>query len=151
MASYRIRESFFRPDREFAREASSLPAEIHNGLKAILSPDGGRPVFLPIRPMQILAVVDPEEVIFVDASGGYAHRDGEGGRLIRIAWRWVGGPRDSLVSPVPCDIVYYFAGLKEIQRRLVGETRAALRSALVRQRDRASPDIERRVLPFRRT
>jgi hypothetical protein len=150
MASYRIRETFFRPDRECAREPSALPADIHNGLQLLVCRDGGRPVFLPIRTMQYQAIVDRDEVVFVDANGGYAHQAGEGGRLIRIAWLPKGGPRDSLAAPASCDIVYYFPGLKETQRRLVGEIRAALRLMLARQRDRVVPDIERRVLPFRR-
>ncbi len=151
MASYGIRETFFRPDREFSRETSALPADIHNGLRLLLSRARGDHVFLPIRPMQYQAIVGRDEVVFVDGNGGYAHQDGEGGRLIRIAWLPTGGPRKSLAAPVPCDILYYFAGLKETQRRLVGETLAALSLALARQRDPGPQSIERRVLPFRRT
>lgn len=154
MASYRTRETFFRPDEPFAREQSALPADIHNGLQLLLAREGGACVFLPIRSMQYQAVIDREEVVFVDAAGGYAHQDGEGGRLIRIAWRTAGGSRDSLTEPVPCEIIYYFPDLKEIQWRLVGETRAALRRVLDRQRGRpggpSAPTIERRVIPFRR-
>ena len=151
MTSYRVRETFFRPDQPFARDQSTLPADIHNGLKLLLTREGGVCVFLPIRSMQYQAVIDRAEVIFVDAAGGYAHQDGEGGRLIRIAWRPT-LTRDSLTAPVPCEILYYFPGLKETQWRLIGETRAALRVML--ERKRASPPgaqaVERRVLPFRR-
>lgn len=150
MASYLVRETFFRPHLEFARVPSALPAEICNGLQLLLFGEGRRPVFLPIRSMQYQAIVDREEVIFVDGNGGYAHQDGEGGRLIRIAWQRARLPRDSLAAPVSYEIVYYFAGLEETQRRLVGETRTALRSMLERQRDRSLPDIDRRVLPFKR-
>lgn len=100
--------------------------------------------------MQYQAVLDREEVVFVDAQGGYAHQDGVGGRLIRIAWRPIRGPRDSLTDPVPCEILYYFAGLRETQWRLIGETRAALRLALERQRGSPPSAFERRVIPLRR-
>lgn len=154
MASYRIRETFFRPEREFAREPSALPADLYNALHRLLARDGagasGGHVFLPIRSMQYQAIASRDEVVFVDALGGYAQQDGEGGRLISIAWRPTGALRNSLSAPVPCDIVYYFDGLKEIQRRLIGETRNALRLTLERQRERVLHEQERRVIPFRR-
>lgn len=150
MSSYRIRETFFRPDQPFAREPSSLPADIHNGLQLLLTRDGGRCVFLPIRSMQYQAVIDREEVVFVDAYGGYAHQDGVGGRLIRIAWQPAEESRASLSDPVPYDIVYYYPGLKETQRRLLGETRAALLRLAQRRLAPQSTPIERRVIPFRR-
>jgi hypothetical protein len=151
MASYRIRETFFRPDCEFARERSALPADLHNGFQRLISRTEDHHCFLPIRPMQFQAVVGRDEVIFVDGNGGYAHRDGAGGRPILIAWRPAGGPRDSLDAPVPYDILYYFPGLKETQRRLLGETRTAVRLELARRRERDPPVGERRVLTFRRT
>jgi hypothetical protein len=150
MSSFRTRETFFRPDQPYAVEPSALPADIHNGLQLLLSRGGGGCVFLPIRSVQYQAVIERDEVVFVDAHGGYAHQDGVGGRLIRIAWRPRQGPRDSLTDPVPFEIVYYFAGLKDTQRRLLGETRAALQQALERQRRTSPTSIERRVIPFRR-
>jgi hypothetical protein len=150
MPSYRIRETFFRPDEAFAREVSALPADIHNGLQRLLAKGGGESVFLPIRSIQYQAVIDREEIIFVDAIGGYAHQNGVGGRLIRIAWRPAAGPRSSISAPVPCEIVYYAAGLQETQRRLIGETRAALRLVLERERERAAPAGGHRVVPFHR-
>lgn len=154
MAGYRVRETFFRPDREYRRASSTLPADLHNGLRLLLSreetPGGRGQVFLPIRALQYLAIADREEVIFVDGNGPYAHRDGEGGRPIAIAWRPADTPRASLTDPVPYDIVYYAPGLEALQRRLVGETRAALAVHLARQRDRTTPDSERRAIPFRR-
>jgi len=151
MSGFRVRETFFRPDEPCAREASALPADVHNGLQLLLARESGSCVFLPIRSMQYQAVIDREEVVFVDAHGGYAHQDGVGGRLIRIAWRPGAGRRDSLTEPVPYEIIYYFDGLKETQRRLLGETRAALLQVLERQRGPAAAPIERRVIPFRRS
>ncbi|MGE5155037.1 MAG: hypothetical protein ACM3ST_13605 [Bdellovibrio bacteriovorus] len=150
MSSFRVRETFFRPDRAFGREPSALPADIYNGLQLLLARDGGACVFLPVRSMQYQAVIDREEIVFVDANGGYAHQDGVGGRLIRIAWQPILESRGSLSEPVPYDIVYYFPGLKEVQWRLLGETRAALRQTLERQRGPGHAAIERRVISFRR-
>ncbi len=57
--------------------------------------------------MQFQAVIDPEEIIFVD-SLGYAVENGHGGRLIVLAWQFTShGPRDSLTEPVPIEVVYY--------------------------------------------
>lgn len=150
MSGFRVQETFFRPDEPVGRETSTLPAEIHNGLQLLLASGGGPCVFLPLRPMQYQAVIDREEVIFVDASGGYAHQDGIGGRLIRIAWQPTAGARGSLCEPVPYHIVYYFPGLKDIHRRLLGEIRSPLRQALERCRSPSPGSTERRIIPFRR-
>jgi hypothetical protein len=150
MARYTVRETFFRPD-EHSRERSALPADIVNAMRTLLSRSGGSCVFVPIRAMQYQAVVERDEIVFVDAHGGYAHQDGEGGRLIRIAWLPAhAGERDSLSAPVPCDMVYYFPDLKDVQRRLLAEMRPALQQFVRRETERAGGAVERRVLPFRR-
>jgi hypothetical protein len=151
MASYFVRESFFRPPVH-ASQRSSLPAPMHNALQLLLKRHEAESLFIPVRSMQYLAVVDREEVIFVDGQGGYAYQDGQGGRLIRIAWRPTAeAERDSLNGPVPCEIVYYFSDLKDIQRRLMSELPPLLQQALQRQREAASAQAgERRVIPFRR-
>ena len=148
MPSRVTRETFFRPGTSVAREPSALPADVFNGLQLLLSRGGGESVFLPIRSMQYLAVIAREEVLFVDAQGGYAHQDGVGGRIIRIAWRPAPG-RESLSAPVPCEIVYYFKDLTEVQRRLISDIRPSLKLVLDRQRERAMQPVEGRVLPFR--
>lgn len=151
MASYTVRETFFRP-AEHSRQPSALPADLYNALQLLLKGERGACVFVPIRAMQYQAVVDAQEVIFVDSHGGYAHQDGEGGRLIRIAWLLAPpARRDSLTEPVPCEILYYGPGLKETQWRLVGELRGMLQRIL-RERRAAHLGIgERRVLALRGT
>jgi len=143
------RETFFRP-REVERRPSSLPASIYNPLQLLLARSETDCVFVPIRSMQYQAVVERQEVIFVD-SQGYAQQDGEGGRLIRLAWQpTLAGPRDSLDRPVPFDLVLYFPDLKETQWRLLSEIQPALRQMLERQRPSGAPEPEPRVVPFRR-
>jgi hypothetical protein len=148
MTGYLIRETFFRPDQEVAREQTSIPATVYNGLQLLLGRSAGDAVFVPIRSMQYQAVVDRQEVVFVDSHGGYAHQDGEGGRLIRIAWQPTVG-RVSLSEPVACDIVYYFNDLKETQIRLLGEIRRSIKQMLERQQSAAGPSPAPRVVPLR--
>lgn len=149
MPRYFVRETFFRP-REFARERSALPAALYNDLKLLLSRSGGESLFIPIRSMQYQAVVERDEIVFVDNHGGYAHRDGEGGRLIRIAWQPApAGQRESLDTPIPCEIVYYFPNLKEVQWRLMSDLPPLLRRILQQRREKDIKRMECRVLPLR--
>jgi len=135
MSRYFIRETFFRP-AQHAREDSALPAALYNDLQLLLKRSGRESLFVPIRSMQYLAVIEANEIIFVDSQGGYAHRDGTGGRLIRIAWQPApAARRQSLVAPVACTIVYYFQNLKETQWRLMSELPPVLRHILNRQRE----------------
>jgi hypothetical protein len=151
MVDYTVRETFFRPE-EHAREQSRLPADIYNAMRTLLTRSGGECLFIPIRSMQYQAVVERKEMIFVDAQGGYAHQDGQGGRLICIAWQPApAADRDSLSAPVPCEIVYYFPDLKEVQRRLLSEIRPVLEQLMQRDLERTVSAVEPRVVPFRRT
>jgi len=150
MPRYFVRETFFRP-REHTRERSALPAIVFNNLSLILKRSGSESLFIPIRSMQFQAIVEREEIIFVDSHGGYAHQDGKGGRLIRLAWQTASArERESLDGPVPCEIVYYFPDLKEIQRRLMSAFPPVLRQILQQQREKAVQPVEPRVVPFRR-
>jgi hypothetical protein len=148
MSSYFVREVFFRPDTEYARELTTIPAPIHNALRQLLQQARGSSVFIPIRSMQYLAVIDAEEVIFVDALGGYAYHDGEGGRLIRLAWRPFVG-RDSLCDPVSCEMVYYFNDLKDVQRRLLSEIGPALDQLKIKPTGETPPNAKARILAFK--
>lgn len=148
MAGYLMRETFFRPDEIVARERTTIPAAVHNGLQLLLKRSQGDCVFIPIRSMQYQAVFDRQEVIFVDSHGGYAHHNGEGGRLIRLAWRPAFGPT-SLSGPVPCEIIYYFKDHKAIQMRLIGEIQPTIRQMLARQGRGPGPRQSARILPFR--
>lgn len=150
MSRYFVRETFFRP-AEHSREDSTLPAAVYNDLTLLLKRSGRDSLFVPVRSMQYLAVLEAKEIIFVDSQGGYAHQDGEGGRLIRIAWRPAPpAQRLSLVGPVPCEIVYYFPRMKEIQRRLMSELPPVLRQILQREREKEVQAVEPRVLPLER-
>lgn len=148
MSSYFVREVFFRPDTEYARELTAIPAPLHNALRRLLKQARGSSVFVPIRSMQYLAVIDAEEVIFVDALGGYAYHDGEGGRLIRLAWRPFVG-RASLCDPASCEMVYYFNDLKDVQRRRLSEIGPALDHLQLKPASGMSPSVKARILAFK--
>ena len=77
-------ETFFRPD-ELARERLCIPAALYNRCRLKLSRCRYGHVFVPVRSMQVQSVIDEEEIIFVD-NQAYAVRDGQGGKLIMLAW-----------------------------------------------------------------
>ncbi len=150
MPGYYIRETFFRPP-EHTREHSTLPAAVYNDLQLLLKRNKSKSLFIPIRSMQFQAVVETGEIVFVDSHGGYAHQDGVGGRLIRVAWRpSPAAQRESLSGPVACEILHYFPDLKETQRRLMSEFPPILRQFLQRQREQNLRSSAPRVIPLRR-
>ena len=147
MADYHTTETFFRPP-EVARLSSTVPAGVSNMARNLLARSREGCVFVPIRSMQFLGVIDRNEILFVD-SQAYAH-DGElGGRLICIAWQLrPAADRSSLTEPVPCDIVFYEAGLQETQLRLASEFGRAMQDLDRRYRDAVLPARGARILPF---
>lgn len=141
-------ETFFRPDEQ-KRERAAIRADVFNRCRLLLARSANDCAFVPIRAMQLLAVIAQDEVIFVD-SQAYAYRGDEGGRLILLAWQTIAPhPRDSLTAPVPIDVVHYQPDQRETQRRLIGELPKAADLLLARQaRDAAAGAM--RVMPIRR-
>lgn len=142
-------ELFFRPD-SLACERLTIPAALYNRCRLALARCPNEHVFVPIRSMQIMAVIDLEEIIFVD-SQAYAVQDGQGGRLICLAWifRPEAG-RSDLTEPAPIELLYFRKDARELHSRLVGEFMQSLE--LMEDRLRAG-DCEarsRKVVPFRR-
>jgi hypothetical protein len=141
-------QTFFRPD-EIKRERSAIRADVFNRCRLLLQRSPRDCAFVPIRAMQFLGVVTNDEVIFVD-SEAYAVRDGEGGRLILLAWQTAGAPRrDSLTAPVSIDVVHYQPGQEDTQRRLVGELAKAADLLLARQQT-GQPAAGIKVVPMGR-
>jgi hypothetical protein len=110
-------ETFYRRD-EIVREAHTLPAATYNLAHTLLSRAQNGCLFVPIRSMQFLAVLDGEEIIFVDR---------EGGRFIEIAWQAF-RPQDraALTDPVSYEVVYYSPQAAALMARLHGEFIKAL-------------------------
>jgi len=112
-----VEETFYRPD-ELSREPRTLLAETYNLAHTLLSHARQACLFVPIRSMQFLAVVDREEFIFVD-------RDGR--RTIEIAWQhFRPGERKALDAPVAYEAVFYSENAPEVMRRLQQEFLKAL-------------------------
>lgn len=140
-------EIFFRR-KETAREQVSLPAPLFNRCLLLLNRAATAHVFVPVRTMQFQAVIDSDEIIFVD-NLGYAVEDGHGGRLIVLAWTFASrGPRDSLTEPVPIEVVYYGAEGHETHRRLLGEFTKALDSYEARLSEDPAENRTATILPF---
>jgi hypothetical protein len=139
-------EIFFRPE-ETARERVTLPAPLYNRCRLLLARCPRPHVFVPIRSMQYQAVIDSEEIIFVD-NQGYAVRNGRGGRLIVLAWK-VGqvSTRESLAEPVPIEIVYYGQETHDTHRRLMSEFPRALSQYEAKQ-ERGTGGLTAMILPF---
>ncbi len=140
-------EIFFRR-KETARETVSLPAPLFNRCQLLLHRAATAHVFVPVRSMQYQAVIDSDEIIFVD-NLGYAVENGHGGRLIVLAWEFFSqGPRDSLTEPVPIEVVYYGQERHEIHRRLLGEFTRALDNYEARLDDSRGGNKTATILPF---
>ena len=140
-------ETFFRPE-EVAREQVNLPAPLFNRCVLLLNRSTTKNVFVPVRSMQYQAVIDAEEIIFVD-NQGYAVQDGKGGRLIILAWQMpMHHSRDSLTEPVPIDVVYYVSDDHNTHRRLIGEFPKALDRYENRLNDSNNKGLTAVILPF---
>lgn len=128
-------ESFERM-QPVARQASTLPAASYNLTRILLANSPRSCVFVPIRGMQYLAVIDQEEIIFVDSQ----YR-----RWVDVAWQgFKPQARAALDQPVAYQAVFYTPAGGETQRRLQAEFHAAL--ALLNKRSR--PTRPARVLPL---
>ena len=142
------KEIFFRRD-EKAREQVTLPAQLFNRCLLLLNHSPTANLFVPVRNMQLQAVIDQDQIIFVD-NHGYAIKDGHGGRLIVLAREMsFHSSRDSLNEPVPIEVVYYRPERHEIHRRLMSEFTGSLDSFEARLKQGEAENRAAMVLPFR--
>jgi hypothetical protein len=107
-------------DAELQREPHFLPAAVYNTAHLLLEHSKEGVVFVPIRSMQYLAVMDLEEIIFLD---------GENKSWVAIAWQnFRPQQRNALAEPVSYEAVYYNPGAKETMQRLLVEFPPALKA-----------------------
>lgn len=119
-----VEETFYRR-AEVGREARHLPAAVYNLARVLLTRAPQGCLFVPIRAMQYLAVLDRDEFIFVDR---------EGGRFIELAWHgFRTTDRSSLDGPVAYEAIYYSPGAAAIMTRLQSEFGRALKQLEDRQ------------------
>jgi hypothetical protein len=144
-----VTETFFLPN-EVARKDWQVPAEIYNLYHSLQKRSQTGHVFVPIRSMQFMAVLDSNEIVFVDSQSYAVSRD-EGGRMILLAWQFPRTrARAALTDPMPCELVYYERADTGIQLRLVHEFRRALELLDQRYRDAALPAAGARILKLQR-
>lgn len=140
-----VTETFFLP-AEVETKPWSMPAAIYNLYRSLLRKSLTGCVFVPVRSMQFLAVMDKDEIIFVD-SLAYAVSNNEGGRLILIAWKLPAAhDRAALTDPVPCEVIFYNQANIDIQQRMVAEFRQALEILDRRYRDESLPAKGAKIL-----
>ena len=105
-------------DIELHRDSRLLAAAVYNTAHVLLEHSQEGVVFVPIRSMQYLAVIDREEIIFLDAE----HKN-----LVDIAWQnFHPQQRSALTEPVPYEVVFYNENGKETMQRLLVEFPPAL-------------------------
>ena len=110
-------EVFYRLD-ELQREVRHLPASSYSLIYRMFRRAQTACLFVPIRSMQYLAVIDAEEIIF---------SDGAGDRSIELAWQnFRPQARSALIEPVAYEAVYYTEGAAQTMLRLQGEMHRAL-------------------------
>jgi len=108
----------FERGEELGREIRQLPADHYRKILLLFSRCRSNNLFVPIRSMQYLAIVDPEEIVFVD---------GQGPRSIELAWRdFHPGERADLRAPVSYTCIYYEEKGRAAMGRLQGEFFRAL-------------------------
>jgi hypothetical protein len=119
----RVRETFYRGN-ELARERRAMPARTYNLTRILLTRTGDAFVFVPIRSMQYLAIVESAEFNFLHS---------EERPDIELSWQnFAPAERSGLDDPVAYDAVYYRAHAAVTMRRLQGEFLRALEQMAAR-------------------
>lgn len=132
-------ETFFRNEPIEVRELT-LPARTYNLAHVALQRSGRDCVFIPIRNMLMMAVIDAEEIIFVDI---------EAKHLVEVAWtRFRPQVRESLDAPVPYRLEIYLEKGRESAQRLQGEFSKALEEQEKRHLGRQQSGASGEVLPL---
>lgn len=130
-----MEERFYR-EQEIARIPEFLPAATYNLAHTLLA-RAGTCLFVPIRSLQYMAVLDAEEFIFVDSQNK---------AWVELAWQhFQPQARNSLDERVPFEVVHYLPQAAETMKRLPGEFQQALQLLAERQR----PDVPATVLDLR--
>lgn len=113
-------------DPELARESRFLPAATYNLAHTLLARSTNGCVFVPIRTMQYLAVLDAEEFVFIDGARKC---------WIDIAWRdFHPQSRNALDEPIPYQALYYRPDSAQLMSRLQAELPRALHELAGKER-----------------
>ena len=128
---YVMEERFYR-EQEIARVPAFLPAATYNLAHTLLA-RAGQCLFVPIRSLQYMAVLDAEEFIFVDSQNK---------AWVELAWQhFRPQARASLDERVPFEVVHYLPQAADTMKRLPGEFHQALQLIAERQKPGAPAAI----------
>jgi hypothetical protein len=129
-----MEERFYR-EQEIARLPDFLPAATYNLAHTLLA-RAGQCLFVPIRSLQYMAVLDAEEFIFIDSQNK---------AWVELAWQhFRPQARSALDESVPFEIVHYAQQAAETMKRLPAEFYRALQALA----ERDLPQRDARVLPL---
>jgi hypothetical protein len=133
------KEIFYRT-RELKRERRNLAAVVNNRSRTLLYRSGEKALFVPIRSMQYLAVIDPEEIVFLDGAVSRSN--------IVLAWQnFRSSERSALDQPVPYDAVYYTEDSLKIMPRIQSEFPRALQQ--MDRKMRSASTSEAKIVPLK--
>ena len=141
-------QTFFLPKR-FASHQTTIRYDTYNLAHRLLNRTDSSYVFVPIRSLQYLAIIEARDIWFVD-SLAYAVSANEGGRLITVSWHTTTTERASLEDNIAMEVTYYERDMHDIQIRLTGEFRAAIELMDKRYRDQQIPAEGAKILPLAR-
>jgi hypothetical protein len=89
----------FERGPELAREQCTLPAEYYRKIRLLFARAEQDSLFVPIRSMQYLGIIDSQEVVFID---------GQGPRIIELSWcDFQTQEREDLRAPVGYTCIFY--------------------------------------------
>lgn len=125
-------------DPPLACEPRRLPASVYNLAHVLRARSASGVVFIPIRSMQILAILDAEEFVFLD---------GHTRSWALIGWqRFRPGERTQLDEPVPFEVCHYHPDGPQLMRQLQVEFHKALQAYAAKERI----ECPAKVLKFQR-
>ncbi len=131
-------EIYYRPPA-IRREARTLPAALYNLMRTVFHHSGQQAVFVPVRSLLFQAVIDQEEVIFLDAVASRSR--------IVLAWQsFRVKNRAGLDSPVPYEVAYHDPAVLSIMPHLQGEFGLSLNG--VRQKQLSTTPLPGKVLAW---
>lgn len=118
------------------RETRHLPGDVYNLARLLLARSGKPCVFVSIRSMQYLAVIDAEEIVFVDR---------EQPSQVQLAFQnFHSGERNALDERVEFEAAFYTNNSLQVMTRLMSEFPKAMQALAGKERVE-EPAV---VLPF---
>ena len=142
-------QTFFKPD-EFSCQDSIILANCYNLSHVLLKRSQSDHLFIALRSLQYLAIIENDSFWFVD-SMEYAVRGDDGGRLIRISWHPTKSAheRKSLTENMDCHVIFYGGDMNVVQSRLMTEFYQELLLLDKHHQEQLKADCTISILPLR--